>query len=153
MVPMLTKCRLAWIFAAVTASAAACSSDDDASSGNAAGRGGSKAGAGGSAGRGGGGGAVGGSSGAESAGHGGGGSGTGGSAGVADAGPDSVPPLVCPDGGAPSGFHVSPNGSSSGNGSVGSPWDLTTALNQPSSVQPGATIWLHAGTYRGNFTS
>jgi hypothetical protein len=26
-------------------------------------------------------------------------------------------------------------------------------LNQPSAVQPGATIWLHAGTYRGNFTS
>jgi hypothetical protein len=48
---------------------------------------------------------------------------------------------------------VTPTGASSNNGSAQSPWDLATALNQPSSVQSGATIWLHAGTYRGNFTS
>ena len=163
---MMTKNRLAWIFALVTASAVACSSDEDGGSANAGGRGGaggSKAGTGGASGaRGGGaagtGGGVGGSSGTSSAGSSGagatGGSSTGGSAGVADAGQDMVvPPLVCPDGGAASGFHVSPTGASSGNGSAQSPWDLATALNQPASVQPGATIWLHAGTYRGNFTS
>jgi S-layer homology domain len=46
-------------------------------------------------------------------------------------------------------FYVAPNGSSSGNGSIGSPWDLQTALNQPSSVHPGDTIWLRGGTYSG----
>jgi hypothetical protein len=50
-------------------------------------------------------------------------------------------------------FYVSPTGSSSGNGSIGNPWDLQTALNQPSSVHPGDTIWLRGGTYHGSFTS
>jgi hypothetical protein len=44
-------------------------------------------------------------------------------------------------------FHVSPTVNSGGNGSAGSPWSLQTALNQPASVQPGDTIWLHGGTY------
>jgi hypothetical protein len=48
-------------------------------------------------------------------------------------------------------FHVSPSGSSSGNGSSVSPWSLQTALNHPSAVQPGDTIWLHGGTYRGAY--
>ncbi len=47
----------------------------------------------------------------------------------------------------------SPNGSPSGNGSINSPWDLQTALNQPSTVHPGDTIWLRGGTYVGHFTS
>ena len=50
-------------------------------------------------------------------------------------------------------FYVAPNGSPSGNGSIGSPWDLQTALNQPSSVHAGDTIWLRGGTYTGHFTS
>src|SRR5512143_555213 len=50
-------------------------------------------------------------------------------------------------------FYVAPNGSASGNGSIGSPWNLQTALNQPSAVQPGDTIWLRGGTYVGHFTS
>jgi hypothetical protein len=64
-----------------------------------------------------------------------------------------TPPLTCPDGGAPSGFHVSPTGTPSGDGSREAPWDLATALAQPSSVKPGATLWLHDGVYKGNFTS
>ena len=50
-------------------------------------------------------------------------------------------------------YQVSPQGSSSGNGSESSPWDLSTALAHPSSVRPGDTIWLRGGTYRGAFTS
>src|SRR5678815_5463780 len=33
------------------------------------------------------------------------------------------------------------------------PWDLQTALSQPGSVGPGATIYLRGGTYKGIFTS
>src|SRR5262245_16283770 len=44
-------------------------------------------------------------------------------------------------------FFVAPNGSPSGNGSINSPWDLQTALNQPAAVQPGDTIWMRGGTY------
>ncbi len=45
--------------------------------------------------------------------------------------------------------YVAPNGSPSGDGSISKPWDLTTALNQPSSVKPGDTIWLRNGVYGG----
>lgn len=44
-------------------------------------------------------------------------------------------------------WYVSPTGSVSGNGSITSPWDLQTALNHPSSVRPGDTVWLRGGTY------
>lgn len=50
-------------------------------------------------------------------------------------------------------FYVSPTGSSSGNGSISSPWDLQTALNHPAAVRPGDTIWLRGGTYNGHFDS
>ena len=50
-------------------------------------------------------------------------------------------------------FYAAPNGSPSGNGSINSPWDLQTALNQPSAVHAGDTIWLRGGTYTGHFTS
>ena len=50
-------------------------------------------------------------------------------------------------------FYVAPNGSPSGSGSLNSPWDFQTALDQPSSVQPGDTIWLRGGTYVGHYTS
>jgi Dockerin type I domain len=50
-------------------------------------------------------------------------------------------------------FYVSPTGSSSGDGSLAKPWNLQTALNQPSAVKPGDTIWLQGGTYSGTFTS
>src|ERR1700690_2790153 len=44
--------------------------------------------------------------------------------------------------------YAAPAGTSSGDGSVGSPWDLQTALNQPASLQPGDAVWLRGGTYR-----
>ncbi len=50
-------------------------------------------------------------------------------------------------------FHVSPNGSPNGDGSAANPWDLETALRQPSAVHPGDIIWLHGGTYHGTFQS
>jgi hypothetical protein len=50
-------------------------------------------------------------------------------------------------------FFVAPAGVSSGNGSREKPWDLATALAQPSAVRPGDTIWLRGGTYTGHFTS
>lgn len=50
-------------------------------------------------------------------------------------------------------FHVSPSGSSAGNGSAQKPWDLATALAAPAAVRPGDVIWLHGGTYRGKFMS
>ena len=33
------------------------------------------------------------------------------------------------------------------------PWDLRTALNQPSAVHPGDTIWVHGGTYAGTIST
>jgi hypothetical protein len=53
--------------------------------------------------------------------------------------------------------YVAPNGKPTGDGSITNPWDLQTALNQPSSVQPGDTIWLRGGVYQtpnqGGFAS
>jgi hypothetical protein len=50
--------------------------------------------------------------------------------------------------GTPTGQHyVSPQGSPNGDGSINNPWDLQTALYQPSSVQPGDIIWVRGGTY------
>jgi len=50
-------------------------------------------------------------------------------------------------------FHVTPDGSPRGDGSRNQPWDLATALAAVEIVQPGDTVWLHAGTYRGGFVS
>lgn len=44
-------------------------------------------------------------------------------------------------------FYIATNGSASGNGSIDRPWDLATALSQPATVQPGATLWLRGGRY------
>src|SRR5690242_7287804 len=52
-----------------------------------------------------------------------------------------------------SDWYAAPTGSASGDGSIGSPWDLATALEQPSSVKPGDTIWLRGGSYTGHFVS
>src|ERR1700686_5223355 len=49
-------------------------------------------------------------------------------------------------------FYVSPTASGSGTGSFTNPWQLQTALNQPSGVNPGDTIWLRGGTYTGIYT-
>src|ERR1700676_1605976 len=57
------------------------------------------------------------------------------------------PPTPSPTGGG--GQHyAAPNGTPFGDGSSSHPWDLQTALNQPSSVvQPGDAIWLRNGVY------
>ncbi len=46
-------------------------------------------------------------------------------------------------------FYASPSGSPLGHGSLSKPWDLQTALNQPTPVTPGSTIWLRGGRYAG----
>jgi hypothetical protein len=56
-------------------------------------------------------------------------------------------PLIAAD------FYVAPNAVSGGNGSLGNPWKLQTALDHPSAVHPGDTIWLRGGTYSGTFIS
>jgi hypothetical protein len=49
--------------------------------------------------------------------------------------------------------YVSPNGSASGDGSLANPWKLQKALDQPSAVDPGDTIWLRGGVYTGHYVS
>jgi hypothetical protein len=51
------------------------------------------------------------------------------------------------------GHHVAPNGTAQGDGTAARPWSLAAALAHPAAVQPGDTIWLHGGTYRGAFRS
>ena len=54
------------------------------------------------------------------------------------------------------GWYVAPNGSSKGQGTQNSPWDLAGALGQGPNgieVKPGDTIWLRAGRYTGTFLS
>jgi hypothetical protein len=48
-------------------------------------------------------------------------------------------------------WYAATTGSPSGDGSINNPWDLQTALYQPTSVHPGDTIWVRGGTY-GNGT-
>lgn len=50
-------------------------------------------------------------------------------------------------------FHVSPSGAPDGDGSASKAWDLRTAFAHPDTVEPGDTIWLHGGDYRGGFES
>ncbi len=50
-------------------------------------------------------------------------------------------------------WHVTVNGTPTGNGTLTAPWDIQTALNHPASVKPGDTIWLHQGDYKGRFVS
>ncbi len=45
-------------------------------------------------------------------------------------------------------FYVTPDGKPTNTGSISSPWDLQTALNHPTSVKPGDTIWLRNGIHR-----
>jgi hypothetical protein len=51
----------------------------------------------------------------------------------------------------PRSYYAAPNGSRSGNGSRTHPWDLATALQ--ASLQPGDTMWVRGGVYRGAFRS
>ena len=45
-------------------------------------------------------------------------------------------------------FFAAPNGSPAGYGSITTPWNLQTALEQPPEVLPGDIIWLRDGVYR-----
>src|SRR3979411_2299883 len=45
--------------------------------------------------------------------------------------------------------YAAANGATSGDGSIGNPWDLATALAGPAAVHPGDTIWLRGGLYGG----
>jgi hypothetical protein len=65
---------------------------------------------------------------------------------------DSLRPPPAP--GEHAGYFVSPSGSSGGDGSKARPWDLPTALaNSAGKIQPGDTVWLRGGTYKGSFRS
>jgi hypothetical protein len=58
--------------------------------------------------------------------------------------PPPPPPLA--------GWHVAPGGSGNGSGSIGQPWSLAFAFSGANGrIQPGDTVWLHGGTYRGAF--
>lgn len=50
-------------------------------------------------------------------------------------------------------WFVAPVSSSSGNGTMETPWTIETALSHPEAVQPGDRIWLRGGTYAGIFLS
>jgi hypothetical protein len=51
---------------------------------------------------------------------------------------------------AQTSWHVTVNGTSSGSGSISSPWDLITGLSN-SSILPGDTVFIHGGVYLGAF--
>lgn len=44
-------------------------------------------------------------------------------------------------------YHAAPDGSPAGDGSEEAPWDLWTAISASAIVEPGDTLWLHAGEY------
>ena len=64
--------------------------------------------------------------------------------------PPTGPP---PSSGSSLNVYVSPSGSAGNSGSRESPIDLDTALSSRSPVQPGGTVWLLGGVYKGGFTS
>lgn len=55
--------------------------------------------------------------------------------------------LLIPNIASAADFYAAPGGSSSGSGSIASPWNLATALSHPAVVHPGDTIWLLGGQY------
>ena len=50
-------------------------------------------------------------------------------------------------------FFAAVTGTPSGDGSISSPWDLSTALSQTANVLPGDTLWIRGGTYYGGYQS
>ncbi|MBK9961714.1 MAG: T9SS type A sorting domain-containing protein [Saprospiraceae bacterium] len=46
-------------------------------------------------------------------------------------------------------FYVSYNATKNGNGSFASPWELQKALDHPTQLQPGDTVWIRGGRYLG----
>lgn len=65
-------------------------------------------------------------------------------------------PPTTPSPNVPAGtnaIYASPQGVSTNDGSAARPLDLATALSSSSPAQPGTTIWVRGGTYRGAFVS
>src|SRR4030095_1548149 len=65
-------------------------------------------------------------------------------------GPVTTPTLIptptpSPTPGSGQVFYVATNGTPAGNGSIGKPWDLQTALNKTVSIPPGATVYIRGG--------
>jgi hypothetical protein len=58
--------------------------------------------------------------------------------------------LLLGGGAGASNWYAAPSGTSSGSGSIASPWDLDTAETEP--LQPGDTLWLRGGTYESSST-
>jgi hypothetical protein len=44
-------------------------------------------------------------------------------------------------------YYASPTGTSTGDGTIGRPWSLATALSRSTTIKPGSTLWLRGGTY------
>jgi hypothetical protein len=55
--------------------------------------------------------------------------------------------LLCVPALSAANVFASPQGTPQGDGTIANPWDLQTALNQTSAIQPGDTLWLLGGTY------
>ena len=58
-----------------------------------------------------------------------------------------------PAGVAGNPHYAAPGGRPGASGSQSDPWNLATALGQPSAVRPGDTIWLRGGTYGAGSTA
>lgn len=68
--------------------------------------------------------------------------------------PSPPEPPATPGPAVLSGWYVGPSGIDSSAGTATAPWSLAYALRGAGGdVQPGDTIWLRGGTYRGSFTS
>lgn len=50
-----------------------------------------------------------------------------------------------------SSFYVSSNAKITGTGSFSNPWTFQTALNHPSALHPGDTVWLKGGIYTNTY--
>ncbi|RPH37425.1 hypothetical protein EHM92_02740, partial [bacterium] len=50
-------------------------------------------------------------------------------------------------------YHIRTDGTPTGTGTSSSAWSLAYGLSHPSVVRPGDTLWVHGGTYLGQFTS
>jgi hypothetical protein len=50
-------------------------------------------------------------------------------------------------------WHVAPNGTPAGDGSIDNPWDIATMFAAPEAVLPGDTILLRGGIYNGHWVN
>lgn len=50
-----------------------------------------------------------------------------------------------------SSFYVSSNAKITGTGSFSNPWTFQTALNHPSALHPGDTVWIKGGIYTNTY--